>query len=253
MRLMLVLLTIVAAPAWCAESVWLYDLNQHRAELDQHSEQVRSIASITKIMTAMVALDHDSDLNRRLTLSRRVGSYLPPRSYTRAELFDVMLVKSDNAAAETLAEDYPGGRRAFVEAMNHRAESLHLTHTRFQDASGLGSGNVSTAREIGQLVQAGARYAIIRQAAGKQQVAIETQQGRRVRTLELLHTNRGLMPEFDRIIVGKTGLTSAAGWCVAMLVQQANQEWVIVVLGSQTRQARQHRVQQLVTNHMPNH
>lgn len=234
-----------------SESIWFYDLHQDRIETEQLSQQVRPIASITKIMTAMIALDHDPDLARKLPLSRLVHSHLPNRNYTRAELFDAMLVKSDNAAAETLAQDYPGGRHKFIQAMNDRAQQLKLHHTQFQDASGLGSGNVSTAREIGQLIQAGANYDMIRQAASKQQMAIKIQRDRRVRVIEFLHTNRNLMMVFDHIIVGKTGLTSAAGWCVALLVQQGQSRWVIVVLGSQTRQARQDAVKQLVHDHTP--
>jgi D-alanyl-D-alanine endopeptidase (penicillin-binding protein 7) len=189
-------------------------------------------------------------MDRRLTLSHLVGSYLPGRSYSRGELFDAMLVKSDNAAAETLAQDYPGGRRAFVVAMNHRAQQLGLTHTSFEDASGLGHRNVSTAREVGDLIRWGSTYAVIREASRKHQIQIETTYRKRVRVIELAHTNRSLLFEFDNIIASKTGLTSAAGWCVALLVQQADRQYVVVVLGSRTRQARLDTVKNLMYNHV---
>jgi beta-lactamase class A len=103
-------------------------------------------------MTAMVALDHDPTLTRSIKLINLVGSSLPNGQYTRRQLFDAMLVRSDNAAAETLAEDFPGGRAAFVRAMNRRAVALGMTSTRFQDPSGLSRNNVGTAGDVGTLV-----------------------------------------------------------------------------------------------------
>ena len=87
------------------DSVLLYNVTQHRVEMSRNANQVRSIASITKLMTAMVTLDYDKDLKRKLMLSKTVHSYLPRQLYTREQLLNAMLVKSDNAAAETLAED----------------------------------------------------------------------------------------------------------------------------------------------------
>ena len=244
------ILALIWSTAYAGESVWLYDTSNRQAELDRDSQQVRAIASITKIMTAMVALEHDTDLDRKLSLSRLTGSYLPGRAYTRGELFDAMLVKSDNAAAETLAGDYPGGRAQFIQAMNHRAQVLGLTHTSFRDASGLDHRNLSTAREVGELIRVGGEYAVIREASRKHQILIETTYRKRVRVIELAHTNRNLLFEFDNIIASKTGLTSAAGWCVALLVQQADREYVIVVLGSRTKQARLDTVKHIMYNHV---
>ena len=243
-------LTLIWSTATIAESIWLYDTTQQLVELERDSQQVRAIASITKIMTAIVALDHDPDLDRRLMLNRLVGSHLPSRTYTRGELFDAMLVKSDNAAAETLAADYPGGRNSFIAAMNARAQRLGLVNTSFQDPSGLGHRNLSTARETGQLIRAGAVYALIRETSVKTQVAIETTYKKKIRTIDLTHTNQPLLFEFDNIIAGKTGLTSAAGWCVALLVEQSQRQYVIVVLGSRTKQARLDTVKNLMYNHV---
>ena len=243
-------LTLIWSTATIAESIWLYDTTQQLVELERDSQQVRAIASITKIMTAIVALDHDPDLDRRLMLNRLVGSHLPSRTYTRGELFDAMLVKSDNAAAETLAADYPGGRNSFIAAMNARAQRMGLVNTSFQDPSGLGALNLSTAQETGQLIRAGAVYVLIRETSVKKQVAIETTYKKKIRTIDLTHTNQPLLFEFDNIIAGKTGLTSAAGWCVALLVEQSQRQYVIVVLGSRTKQARLDTVKNLMYNHV---
>ena len=244
------ILALIGSTATAADSVWVYNATQQQVELERDSQQVRAIASITKIMTAMVALDHDPDLDRRLMLNRLVGSHLPSRTYSRKELFDAMLVKSDNAAAETLAADYPGGRNSFIAAMNARAQRMGLVNTSFQDPSGLGPRNLSTARETGQLIRAGAVYALIRETSVKTQVAIETTYQKKIRTIDLTHTNQPLLFEFDNIIAGKTGLTSAAGWCVALLVEQAQRQYVIVVLGSRTKQARLDTVKNLMYNHV---
>ena len=104
-----------ARPAPNTDSVLLLNTTTNRVEMSRNADRVRAIASITKIMTAMVALDYDKDLSRRLTLTKRVGSYLPRQQYTREQLLEAMLVKSDNAAAETLAEDYQGGIPAFIK------------------------------------------------------------------------------------------------------------------------------------------
>ena len=101
--ILFVLLTVNlvhARPTPNTDSVLLLNSTTQKIELERNGDRVRAIASITKIMTAMVALDYDKDLSRRLTLTRRVGSYLPRQQYTREQLLEAMLVKSDNGAAE---------------------------------------------------------------------------------------------------------------------------------------------------------
>jgi serine-type D-Ala-D-Ala endopeptidase (penicillin-binding protein 7) len=132
-----------------ADSVLLYNMTQDRTVMSRDADQMRSIASITKIMTAMITLDYDIDLSRRLILSKRVHSYLPRQMYTREQLLKAMLIKSDNAAAETLAEDYPGGRSAFIARMNYQARLWDMKRTSFVDPSGLGVFNVSTVQRSG--------------------------------------------------------------------------------------------------------
>ena len=128
-KLLLLALVVATTGAWgktkvaknIDPSVWVYNVTRDRVEYAYNSEQIRPIASITKIMTAMVALDYDKDLSRTLKLSTRVGSNLPRQTYNRWQLFQAMLVRSDNAAAETLAADYPGGRNAFIAQKIGRA------------------------------------------------------------------------------------------------------------------------------------
>lgn len=232
------------------DSVLLYNMTQHRIEMSRNADQVRSIASITKLMTAMVALDYDKDLSRKLMLSKTVHGYLPRQLYTREQLLNAMLVKSDNAAAETLAEDYPGGRTAFVAAMNRYAFVWGMKNTQFADPSGLSVFNVSTAVEVADLVQTASGYWFIRDASGKKQVAFETKYKKKIRTIRLDHTSGPLLFAFDNVLISKTGLTSAAGWCVGLVAEHNKQEYAVVVLGSRNKNERLATVKDIRYNHM---
>ena len=239
-----------ARPTLNTDSVLLLNTTTNRVELARNADRVRAIASITKIMTAMVALDYDKDLSRRLTLTRRVGSYLPRQQYTREQLLEAMLVKSDNAAAETLAEDYPGGRPAFIKEMNRHAENWDLKHTRFEDASGLGAGNTSTVHDVAAMMTVAANYWFIRETSVKKQVAFETRYKKKIRTIRLDHTSGNILFTFDNIVVSKTGLTSSARWCVGLVAEQNGQQYVIVVLGSRNKAERLTTVKNIMYNHV---
>lgn len=233
-----------------ADSVLLYNLTQDRIVMSRDADRVRSIASITKIMTAMVTLDYDIDLSRRLMLSRRGHSNLPKQMYTREQLLKAMLVKSDNAAAETLAEDYPGGRSAFVARMNYQVRLWDMKNTSFVDPSGLGVFNISTAREVADLMQTAMGYWLIREVSSLKHVAFETKYAKKIRTINVAHTSGPLLFTFDNVIVSKTGLTNAAGWCVGMVVEQNQQQYVIVVLGSKNKKQRLDTVNDIRYNHV---
>lgn len=241
---------VFLACAASAESVLLYNISRNKVEMSRDADQVRSIASITKVMTAMIALDYDIDLSRKLMLSKRVQSHLPRQLYTREQLLKAMLIKSDNAAAETLAEDYPGGRSAFIARMNHQADLWEMKNTKFVDPSGLGVFNVSTARDVADLMQTSTGYWFIREVSGLKQVAFETKYAKKIRTINLAHTSGPLLFTFDNVLVSKTGLTTAAGWCVGMVVEQNQQQYVVVVLGSKNKKQRLDTVKDIRYNHV---
>ena len=251
--ILFVLLTINlvhARPTPATDSVLLLNTTTQKIELSRNADRVRAIASISKIMTAMVALDYDKDLSRRLTLTKRVGSYLPRQQYTREQLLEAMLVKSDNGAAETLAEDYPGGRSAFIKEMNRHADNWDLKHTRFEDASGLGAGNTSTVHDVAVMMTVAANYWFIRETSVKKQVAFDTRHKKKIRTIRLAHTSGTILFTFDNIVVSKTGLTSSAGWCVGLVAEQNGQQYVIVVLGSRNKTERLTTVKNIMYNHV---
>lgn len=243
------LLVMFSLSAFAHESIYVVNMSKHQVEMDQRSNITRPIASITKLMTAMTTLDWDKNLSRRLPLSKRVGSHLPRQTYNRYQLLMAMLIKSDNAAAETLAEDYPGGRDAFIAEMNRKALEWGMINTRFADASGLDARNVSTARDVANLVDTASGYWLIQEASKQRQIALETKAKKKVRTIDLSHTSGPLLFVFDQVVVSKTGLTSAAGWCVGMMAKQGGQNYVVVVLGSKTKQQRLDAVKDIRYNH----
>lgn len=233
-----------------SNSVWLYNVTDNAVEYDRNSLQVRPMASITKIMTAMVALDHDKNLERKLPISKRVGGYLPNGSYSRRELLMAMLVKSDNAAAETLAEAHDRGREGFIADMNQLAREWGLTNMQFADPTGLSAANVATAREIGEMLIAASGYWFIREVSVKKQIAIDTYYKNRIRTVNLNNTNTPILFEFDNIVVSKTGLTSRAGFCLALVVEQGGRQYTAVFLGDATKQQRTDKVKRVLYNHV---
>lgn len=252
-KLFVLTLALACMPAWPAKlepSVVVLNVTQGSVQYSRNQAEVRAIASITKIMTAMVALDYDKDLTRSLLLSTRVPSNLPRQTYNRWQLLQAMLVRSDNAAAETLAADYPGGRDAFIARMNQQAQQWGWENTRFEDPTGLGAGNVSTAMEVADMMITAANYWLIRETSTRKQVAIESQHKQRVRTVNLNNTNQPLLFEFNSIVVSKTGLTSRAGWCLGLVVEQHEQQYAVVVLGTRNRDDRRTAVQHAIYNHV---
>lgn len=231
-------------------SVFVYNNTTGTSILAQDTNTVRPIASITKLMTTMVTLDYDKDLSRTLMLSNRVPSNLPRQKYSRLDLINAMLVKSDNAAAETIAEDYPGGRTAFIKQMNVQAKSWGILNTHFEDASGLGAQNTSTAADISNLITTASNYWLIRDISIKKQALFETKIKNKIRKIVLPHTNSQMLLEFDNIIATKTGFTNPAGWCVALLIKHNGQEFVVVVLGSKNKLERRKIVEQVMHTHI---
>ena len=230
-------------------SVWLYNQTQDQVVVEKNAHQVRPFASITKLMTAMIVIDQDWNWERRLQLSKLAGSRLPTGRYTRGELLRALLINSDNAAAETFAADYPGGRSAFLQAMNQRAWKLAMYSTQFQDPSGLSSGNVSNAGDLGVMIRAAGEYSIIRDISTQSHVAVETHSRKRTRIMELNNTNGRALGMIDNVRVGKTGFTNPAGFCIGMQVEQQSEVYLVVILGAKNSSKRLDLVKNLLYNH----
>lgn len=243
---------LLVGNASASPSVWVYDTAHKHVVHSNQSQTVRSIASITKLMSAMVVLDSNQSLNDQLKLTSRLSA-LPKQLYTRGDLLVAMLIKSDNGAAETLADNYPGGRSVFVRTMNFKAYQLGLHNTKFQDSSGLGIGNISTAEEVGQLILNAFDYEFIRANGNKTEATLHYEHKRQTRAVGVNNTSQTVLKEYRDILVSKTGYTSMAGWCIAFIT---NRQYIVVVLGEPSKVKRMQQVNRLmhtITNTTPGH
>jgi D-alanyl-D-alanine carboxypeptidase len=227
--LLLITAAVSAQAGTKAASTLIYDQNNGEILTCDNCNVPRPIASLTKIMTALVALEHNSDFSKPVFVGQ--GSKIPPGINTRGDLFTAMLVRSDNKAAELLAEDYPGGRKAFIRAMNAKARSLGMEFTRFVDPSGLGSGNIANIGEINNLIKVASLQPIIADTSVLPQVEIKNKKYK----VLLDNTNKMLLAEFHEIKFSKTGFTNASGWSVGMILERQGQRFIVIVLGARDK------------------
>ncbi len=201
-------------------------------------DTVRSIASITKLMTAMVVLDAGLDLDDKLTIAnadrdlvRMTGSRLAVgATLTRRELLMLALMASENRAATALGRTYPGGMEVFVAQMNKKAKELGMGSSRFSDPAGLRTENLSTASDLAKMIAAAETYPLITLATTtlKQEVHPYTKQG----PLTYANTNRLLKNADWDIELSKTGYIHEAGRCLVMRANIRGEEVSIVLLNS---------------------
>jgi D-alanyl-D-alanine endopeptidase (penicillin-binding protein 7) len=200
-------------------------------------DAVQPIASITKLMTAMVVLDAGLDLHEQIAINdddldliKHTGSRLRIGTILeREELLRLALMASENRAASALGRAYPGGRPAFVAAMNQKAADLGMVHTHFVDSNGLSSDNVSTAQDLAKMVTAAYGYPLIQEYTTTPGYVVRTNYGR---MLSFRNTN-GLVREGKwQIDVSKTGYIAEAGRCLVMQARIAAKPVIIVLLDS---------------------
>ncbi|MCX5827815.1 MAG: D-alanyl-D-alanine endopeptidase [Deltaproteobacteria bacterium] len=232
-------------------SVLVEDQRTGEFLIQKRAAAVVPIASITKLMTAMVVLDAQMDLKESLIIKpedvdtlRHSRSRLPVgASLTREEALLLALMASENRAAHVLGRAYPGGVNAFVMAMNAKAQSLGLAETRFDDPTGLSSRNVSSARNLADMVNAAYNYPLIREFTTRDDAVIHS--GRR--TVAFHNTNRLVRSPRWQIGLSKTGFIDEAGRCLVMQAHVAQRPVLIVLLdaqGKQTRFADANRIKQ---------
>ena len=229
-------------PELRSEAFLIVDQRSGRVLLERNAGRVAPIASLTKLMTAMVVLDAGQSLKETLSVTyqdvdtlRNSRSRLPVGSkLSREEMLRLALMASENRAAAALARHYPGGTRAFVRAMNAKARALGLQRTRFAESTGLSAGNVSTARDLARLVQAAARYPLIRAFSTDDAHAVAV----KGRLREFRNTNALVRDPAWEIGVSKTGYIKEAGRCLVMQAWLQDRPLVIVLLDSFGRYTR---------------
>ncbi len=203
---------------------------------EKKSHERLPIASITKLMTAMVLLDSRLPLEEQIEIVpedvdtlRNSRSRLPVGTVlTAEEMLRLALMSSENRAASALSRYYPGGKPAFVRAMNRKAKQLGLRNTHFLDPTGLNTANISSARDLAKMVVAAADYPTIREMTTTQ--TYEQQVGNRFITFN--NTNALVKNEDWKIDVSKTGYINESGKCLVMQTWINNRPTVIVLLDS---------------------
>ena len=199
---------------------------------------VRPIASITKLMTAMVVLDANLDLDEKLTITkedrdliRLTGSRLDyGASLTRRELILLALMSSENRAATALGRNYPGGMNNFVAHMNRKAQGLAMSNSTFADPAGLKAENVSTASDLAKMVNAAEGYPLITQSTTTKRKEVRPYSKRGPLTYG--NTNRLLKNKNWDIELSKTGYINEAGRCLVMQANIEGEDVSIVLLNS---------------------
>ena len=183
--------------------------------------EVRSIASITKLMTVMAVIDSNPNMQEKIG------------KYTREQLIQMALVKSDNNAAKALCDNFPGGRFECIKYMNSKAIYLGMLRTKFVEPTGLSPMNISTALDLLRLVFESSHYPEIVKASQTAVLTVKT--GKQVQTFNNTNPIVGKRHSF---IVSKTGTTNAAGGCIVMMLDTEVGRRIVIVLGSKNGRVR---------------
>jgi len=225
-----------------SSSALVQDASSGETIFSKNAEAVLPIASITKLMTAMVVLDRGLELEDRVVISSEDMDHLkgthsrlrPGAMLSRNELLLLALMASENRAAAALARTYPGGTAVFIAAMNDKARALGMQSSRFADSTGLTPGNVSTAPDLARLVTAAHEYPVIRQFSTRDQAQVQVFG----QPLQYHNTNGLVRGQSWEIGLSKTGFINEAGRCLVMRVRLASKDVVVVLLDSWGKNSR---------------
>jgi D-alanyl-D-alanine endopeptidase (penicillin-binding protein 7) len=197
---------------------------------EQQSEVVRPIASISKLMIALISVDHDLEEQLLITTPRKVQSSIPigVKYLTRRELLTLALVKSDNLAAQTLCDNLVN----CVDTMNNTARDLGMKDTHYAEPTGLDRENVSTAQDLLKLLMTASTNETIKEISSMSTAEIYTDK----KVIKVNNTNP-LTSRFD-VILSKTGFTVPAGGCLVMIIRSQVGQRILILLGSKNARTR---------------
>lgn len=229
----------VRAPGLRSSAALVMDQREGVVLYGRNESLQRPIASVTKVMTAMVILDADLPMDEEITILsqdrdslRGSHSRIPVGAVlTRRDLLLAALAASDNRAAAALARTYPGGRAGMLRAMNEKARRIGMRHTHYADPAGLDSDSVSTAEDLARMVIAAAKYPTIKTFSTTGEFTV-TDHRRRGRHIEFVNTNRLVRSSAWDINLSKTGYINEAGNCLVMQAVIGERPVVIVLLNS---------------------
>jgi len=226
-----------------SEVAYVQDLESSAVLYNKNSDEVRPIASISKLMTALIVVESGESMHDMLTITEDDVDHLRhSRSrlvvgarLSRADMLHLALMSSENRAAHALARYYPGGVRAFVRAMNDKARALGMRKTHFLEPTGLSSDNVSTPRDLVKLLAAASRQPLIHRYTTDDHYEVDIGRGRR---LAFNNTNGLVRNHKWDIQISKTGFINESGECLVMLTRIDRREVAIVLLNSVGRYSR---------------
>ena len=232
-----------AAPATTANlklksnSALVLDQDGQRVLYAKNDGSVVPIASITKLMTALVVLDSGQPLDEPIRIQKEDRDGLKGTrsrlsvgmTVSRDDLLRLALMSSENRAAAALARAHPGGTSAFVDAMNAKGAELGMWHSRFVDGTGLSSGNVANAQDLARLVNAAYRHPLIREYTTDSEYTVRLANGHKMR---FMNSNRMVRNSTWDIGLSKTGYIREAGRCLVLQAQIAATPVIIVLLDS---------------------
>jgi D-alanyl-D-alanine carboxypeptidase len=215
----------------------------------QHSynvDEVRSIASITKLFTAVTVLNSDVDLTQSIKVQgHSTSKFATGMMVPRLELMRAMLISSDNRAAESLAHAHPGGMSKFIRDVQWEIGNMGLTNTKIIEPTGLSPMNISTVEDLSNFLFYMRNNILIRSIAAERTHQTQVVKGKKKITVNLRNTNPAVFT-YDNILISKTGTTNAAGKCVAMLIERNGSLFAVVVLGQKNGHRRNLVVEELL-------
>lgn len=243
MRGIFLIFLFTITTAWAKEepTLLVYNTTTNQTVVSQNADVSRPVASITKLVTAMVALDQ-----YKLTDRVKTGKHT---SVTVENLLIRLLVRSDNGASEILAKYHPGGREEFLSLMNTKVKAMGAFQTKFNDPSGLLHTNTSTAQDLVKIVNRSATYEFIQQVTSKAEIKTNAKIKNKLKTITMPNTNHKLLNEYHNILVSKTGYTSRAGRCLAILVENNGEKYAIIILGERTTFERERTARDAINNY----
>ena len=240
----------IAGPLLSSQAALIMNSKTGEVLYQKNINRVMPIASISKLMAAMVVLDGNLNMNERITITDNEIARLKGTSsrlsigttLTRKELLHLGLMSSENRAIHALGRTYPGGMSAFVSAMNAKAQSLGMSNTRFYEPTGLDSRNVSTASDLSKMVSAASDYSVIRQNSVSNSGSVYTSAGRQ----QSYKNSNALVREGSwNIDLQKTGYIRESGRSMVVKARISNQPITIVLLNSPSSTTRVNDARQI--------
>lgn len=246
LRKLILFVLYVPTLLWAQTSYGVVNYSTMDYEHGKNIHEVRSIASITKLFTAKTILDSGVSMSQEIKVQgKSSGRFARGIMIERYELLRAMLMSSDNLAAESLAHAHPGGYEKFLKDTAENISEMNLRDTVIVDSTGLLAGNQSSVNDLKEFLFTLRKYHVIQQLSSEKLYTYEYRRGKKIIKVHMKNTNPQMWT-YDNIILTKTGYTSAAGRCLAMLVEKNGDLYAVISLGNKTLVQRSKNITELM-------